>query len=143
MGACLIYTDLFKGGGDQANFRFRVFWLLKLCHTTILHQISPISLKMTLRVFSSKIIFQILTPIFQFRGIPWTPKNFFSKNFSRKLLLLLHFSIFFSKFQNHVLKNLFGQIIWEADFWFFAVLYFLSVKKFNRAARLNFLTPKI
>ena len=51
----------------------------------------PKGLKMTLRVFSLKIIFQNLTPIFRFRGIPATPQFFFSRIFFLKIIKLRHF----------------------------------------------------
>ena len=52
-----------------------------MSHTHFTSDLPQKGLKMTLSVFSLKIIFQNLTPIFWFRGIPGTPKFFFSKIF--------------------------------------------------------------
>ena len=70
-------------GGSSEFQILRTLYVMSQPHFT--SDLPPKGLKMTLRVFSSKITFQILTPIFRFRGIPGTPNFFFSEFFFRNL----------------------------------------------------------
>ena len=100
----------------------------------------PKGLKMSLRVFSSKINFQILTPIFRFRGIPGTP-IFFRKFFYENCI--------FSYISQYIFKNpktCVKRLVWANNlgsrFFIFDLFDFWGPKKSIRAARLRFWGPQ-
>ena len=70
---------MLRGGTKLfSHFAFSDFERTPSPHFTL--KTPPNDLKMMEKLFSTKIIFQNLTPIFHFWGIPDGPKLFFSEN---------------------------------------------------------------
>ena len=72
-------------GGTKKILRFTSFDFERTPHPHFTSKLPLKGLKMTGRPFSAKIIFQNLTPIFRFWGIPGDPQFFFPKTCSRKI----------------------------------------------------------